>query len=362
MAALDFPASPTVGQQYAAPNGVTYQWDGAAWVVTGGPPGQLWTGAGATLTPTDPTKQVAILGPTTPGVDLAQLILGTRTQKARIISVPASDYVAISKNRKHIGSAWVQDDTSQPSWDMAFGNVDTFAVERQPPAGAAVVLLQLDSAGRLALPGDGTAFPQIIQGAATVKSRLAAANTVPQTTWAINRDWNNGNAQDDATKPSWAIQLRVDTDQLWVQRAPAGSTTPTTPLILDNAGNLTISGATGTKASGTTWANPSDPRLKEDIAPYARGLADVVQLAPITYRLKADPNGATCYGFDAAAVQPVFPECVTETSAKLLPDDAEETVGVLSFDMHPILVALVNAVKELAARVAALETPAPTHA
>jgi len=34
MAALDFPASPTVGQQYAAPNGSLYSWDGATWVTT----------------------------------------------------------------------------------------------------------------------------------------------------------------------------------------------------------------------------------------------------------------------------------------------------------------------------------------
>jgi hypothetical protein len=36
MAALDFPASPTVGQQYVAPNGVTYQWSGTFWFVIGG--------------------------------------------------------------------------------------------------------------------------------------------------------------------------------------------------------------------------------------------------------------------------------------------------------------------------------------
>ena len=29
---IDFPASPTVGQTFAAPNGVTYQWNGTLWV------------------------------------------------------------------------------------------------------------------------------------------------------------------------------------------------------------------------------------------------------------------------------------------------------------------------------------------
>ena len=33
MAALDFPAAPTVGQLFAAPNGVTYQWNGVLWLM-----------------------------------------------------------------------------------------------------------------------------------------------------------------------------------------------------------------------------------------------------------------------------------------------------------------------------------------
>src|SRR5215475_1824264 len=119
-------------------------------------------------------------------------------------------------------------------------------------------------------------------------------------------------------------------------------------LRLDGAGNLIISGATGTKASGTTWANPSDIRLKQDIGAYSRGLGDILKLEPITYRLKADPD-RECQGFDAAAVQEVFPECVGTTKMKLDPDGEEEEV--LTFDMHPVLVALVNAVKELSAKI-----------
>src|SRR5262252_11149836 len=45
MAALDFPNSPTTNQQYVAPNGVTYQYDGAAWVTLVGPPPTIPSGA-----------------------------------------------------------------------------------------------------------------------------------------------------------------------------------------------------------------------------------------------------------------------------------------------------------------------------
>jgi microcystin-dependent protein len=38
MAAIDFPASPTVGQNFTAANGATYQWNGTVWLATGAQP------------------------------------------------------------------------------------------------------------------------------------------------------------------------------------------------------------------------------------------------------------------------------------------------------------------------------------
>jgi hypothetical protein len=244
-------------------------------------------------------------------------------------------------------------DTSKVSWMAHLGpTFDSFIVARRAAGGAAgygTNLLTLDATGQLTLPTSGANNP-VIFGSRTVKGRLVSHPGANDTYLTINSALNPSSTwvQDDATKSSWNIQMDADGDQvLFARAAPAGAIN--VYFTFTGAGNLTIAGATATKASGTTWANPSDPRLKDDVAPYARGLADILALEPICYRLKAHPD-LQCYGFDAAAVRAVFPECVSETRMKLDPDDDEETDGVLLFDMHPILVALVNAVKELAGR------------
>jgi hypothetical protein len=308
-----------------------------------------WSVSGSTLTPTDATKTVALHGP---GESIVCDVGGT--QKAHI-GLTGAPGLALRLNGNLAGTA--ADDTTKPVWHMQIGGSDTWQVFRAPASAGAPafnLLLSLDATGQAILPGDATGAT-VLLGAATAKGRLQALTATPGTVGILaNRNWAAGNAQDDPTKPSWAAICNCAGDVFQVHRSPAGSTTQTQVLQVDASGNLIMSGPTGTKSTGTTWANPSDPRLKDDIAPYTRGLADILPLEPITYRLKAQPDGPLCYGFDASKVQAVFPECVSETRMTL-PGETEPTDGVLAFDLHPILVASVNALKELAARVAALE-------
>jgi len=151
-----------------------------------------------------------------------------------------------------------------------------------------------------------------------------------------------------------------------MRQAPSGGAT-TVPLSIDSVGNLVIPGAVGQKASGTTWSNPSDARMKRNVVDYTRGLDAICQLRPVAFEFNGAyggvDTGETCYGYIAQEVEPIMPECVRDTLWTPPPPatltDADATplpaVTLKTLDQSNMLLALVNAVRELAARVATLE-------
>ena len=100
-----------------------------------------------------------------------------------------------------------------------------------------------------------------------------------------------------------------------------------------------------------TWNALSDISTKRDIQPYTRGLADLVQLEPVTF--KYNGRGGTVdddqqmYGLVAQQVQPIVPEIVNTTQA-----GDEELLGV---DSGRLTFAMLNALREIEARLRALE-------
>lgn len=134
----------------------------------------------------------------------------------------------------------------------------------------------------------------------------------------------------------------------------------TTQLVLNNKGwvgigtsspgyLLEVDGSAG-KPNGGSWSNSSDVRLKDITGEYDRGLNQIVSLKPVTFYYKeGNPRGLPSHeeyiGFIAQEVQNAFPEAISE---------GED--GYLDFNMHPINVAFVNAIKELKAENEILKT------
>jgi hypothetical protein len=102
----------------------------------------------------------------------------------------------------------------------------------------------------------------------------------------------------------------------------------------------------------TTFTGVSDERLK-DATLYDGGLSEILAINPIrfTYNELGQKFGGwdkdhVYVGFSAQNVQKSIPEAIQGT---------EGVEQYLSFDDRPVIAALVNAVKELAARLVCLE-------
>jgi len=155
MAAPDFPASPSVGQIYTAPNGVAYSWDGTVWTNSAAAPGSTyWTDTGAELKPTAAGREVQVPGDTTNG---ASVILGPTTGpiRTRLQQHPTNLNAGLFHNRDWIGGN-VQDDATKASWGLQFGAAgDNFNLQRSPAGtpGSQYSLLNIDNTGRVAVPG-----------------------------------------------------------------------------------------------------------------------------------------------------------------------------------------------------------------
>jgi len=153
------------------------------------------------------------------------------------------------------------------------------------------------------------------------------------------------------------------------------------------SGGFTVTGSAW-KPGGGPWADSSDERIKNVIGPYDPGLAELKQLNPILYTFKgndtneepsngynpdADPDtpeppptvpypnsphfqvatdGTQFVGLVAQEVEAIFPGMVSKRTGYI---DGEQVDDLRDLNTTNMIFALVNAVKELAARVEALE-------
>lgn len=111
------------------------------------------------------------------------------------------------------------------------------------------------------------------------------------------------------------------------------------------------------KPSGTTWANPSDARLKKDIHAFSDGLGIARQLNPKNFTfngLGGTVDGMESSGFIAQEVKDIVPYMIDRKKVLLHPDDAEET-EIYVLDQSELPLILLNSVKELDLRIVGFE-------
>jgi hypothetical protein len=296
---------------------VLYVSDGAAWIKA-----DTWTASGATLTPTDATKEVYI-PTTTPGHALKW---GPATIKSRLIqagTTPGANW-SLNGSLNASATAWVQDDGTKPSWVTTQStNSDTWAVARCPAGVPASMtnLLSVDATGNFMSAG------HITTGGVTTAYTNPGLRITG--TAAGIRCQNVGTALPDAYSNSVAfgwdgtLKARIDSTQI---------------------GTVTVT---------------SDARVKRDIEEDVPGLDTVQKLRPVSfeYDQAARPIGfepGRHYGLIAQELAPHLPLLLREEVWDAEKPD-ETRFALQAIELIPVL---IQAIKDLAARVAALETAA----
>jgi trimeric autotransporter adhesin len=138
----------------------------------------------------------------------------------------------------------------------------------------------------------------------------------------------------------------VLTVDLALQRIGIGVASPGYQLQLSTDG--------AAKFLTSTWSTTSDIRLKTVDGNYTKGLKEIIKLNTIMYHYAAgNARNLSCegqgIGFSAQEVQKIFPEAVTQ-----------EKDGYYSLNIHPILIAYVNAFKEQQQQIDELKTQVGT--
>ena len=114
--------------------------------------------------------------------------------------------------------------------------------------------------------------------------------------------------------------------------------------------NTQIGGTGGTVVGAQT----SDIRLKNNLGSVSYGLTEINQINPIKFSFKKDESNRQQIGFSAQDIQSIIPEAVFNSGCSY---DIEGTQvdNTLGMDYVALIPVLVNAVKELSAKVGTLE-------
>jgi hypothetical protein len=106
-------------------------------------------------------------------------------------------------------------------------------------------------------------------------------------------------------------------------------------FLFSGFGNMKISGGAAYKSSGTTWSNPSDIRLKENIVNFDQGIEVLERIQPKKFNYISDKSKKQCVGVIAQDMLDIYPDCIDKSSDYLM------------YDANDIIYLLINSVKQL---------------
>jgi len=237
---------------------------------------------------------------------------------------------------------------------------------------------KLTSAGALTLASNGTTTALTIDtsqrvgiGTSSPTQKLHVYNSGGGTTTRLQTGTNaNGNFLDyyNSSLSRQGIVGFIDATNLYIHNDASAAiifdTANTERMQINSSGSLILAGSTAQKASGTTWSNPSDQRLKDNIRDYTKGTTELMQVRVREWEYNGKggtTEGLKGLGVVADEVMTVLPNTVETYDAKLNADD-EETTAIKKFDATEITWLLVKTVQEqqtiindLKARITALE-------
>jgi hypothetical protein len=232
---------------------------------------------------------------------------------------------------------------------MFFPDADTMAFAE---GGAEV--MRVNSSGNV---GIGTTSPQtkldvaIPAPTGTTPTALTLTNTTDTTTNGTKIAWlQSGQTYETA----WIGTIRnadasANSNLVFATSSVSwASGAPTERMRITPSGSLILVGSTAQKASGTTWSNPSDQRLKDNIRDYTKGTTELMQVRVREWEYNGKggtTEGLKGLGVIADEVMTVLPNTVENYDAKLNADD-EETTAIKKFDATEITWLLVKTVQE----------------
>jgi len=378
MAYIDFPSSPVLNDEVTLA-GTTYVWNGTGWTVKpaggGAAPVDAYTKAESD------TNFVNIPGDTMAG---NLIITPTAGPAALVLNTPAAAMGVTQYQQAGV-----------PKWNAGIGNTANYELTSYDAGGVGIPRMEINWTGEMILTSPNVAivtpFPVLDLNKTTPTNQnfiRGMTNGAPR--WTIQLGDNNpetgvegvgsdfrivGHNNDGTQKTSGFLISRV-TGAMTVQM---GLNVQSGSITQGGGGDwwaistgIALTGDGAYKITTGQWAGTSDARTKTVLGPYEHGLAEILQINPVRYEFKGNSTmrspfyvegteiesdhksvlGKEFVGLVAQDVELPMPEMVSQVDGWI---DNQPVTDLRVLDGTNLTYALINAVKELTARIETLE-------